>query len=354
MHKNRFQYANERCKDIFFYFLILSGFCQFLSLALRKPAQISAVILSYEIIVCQIRIKFDNRKHLCYSIGNKRRKNYLFRAFCSSFFYFEFGNKAMQFFDTHAHIGLIYEDSIEQLRVIQQAKQAGVTRIVSINNSLHDFKIVYNNLKSLSGIYHAVGVAPSEVVNPGKGWISQIEEYVKLSNIVAIGETGLDYYKQFGNKHSQIELFITQLELAQKYNFPVIIHNRNAGNDVFEILKDRIPSSGAILHCYSEDAAYAKRCLKANLNVYFSFAGNLTYRNARNLHETVLNVPHDRILIETESPFMIPAEFRERKRTMPAYLPSTARFLAEMLAIPLEELCEQLWQNSCKIFNLPL
>lgn len=257
----------------------------------------------------------------------------------------------MQFFDTHAHIGLIYDDPIEQLRVVSQAKQAGVKRIVSINNSLHDFKRVYPNLKSLPGLYHAVGVAPSEVVNPGKDWYSTIEENLKLPNIVAVGETGLDYYKQFGDKRSQIELFIAQLELAQKHNLPVIIHNREAGKDVLDILKDRIPDSGAILHCYSEDAEYAKKCL--DMNIYFSFAGNLTYRNARNLHETVLNIPIDRILIETESPFMIPAEFREKKRTMPAYLPSTARFLAEMLEINIEELSEQLWKNSCKIFKLP-
>ena len=216
----------------------------------------------------------------------------------------------MQFFDTHAHIGLIYEDPIEQLRVIQQAKQAGVTRIVSINNSLHDFKKVYPNIKSMPGVYHAIGVAPVEVTNPGKNWIQTIEEGLKLPNVIAVGECGLDYYKQFGDKRMQTELFITQLEIA-------------------------------------------KKCLEAGLNVYFSFAGNLTYRNAHNLHETVLNIPHDRILIETESPFMVPAEFRERKRAMPAYLPSTARFLSEMLEIDLEELSKILWTNSCKIFRLP-
>ncbi len=259
----------------------------------------------------------------------------------------------MKFFDTHAHIGLIYESPIEQLRVIQQAKQAGVTRIVSINNSLRDFKIVYNTLKAVPGIYHAVGVAPAEVMNPGKDWIHTIEDGLKLPNVIAVGETGLDYYKQFGDKRSQIELFITQLELAQKYDKPVIIHNRDAGNDVFDILTGRIPDSGAILHCYGENAAYAKKCLDAGLNVYFSFAGNLTYRNARNLHETILNIPHDRILIETESPFMIPAKYKEKKRTMPAYLPATAKFMAEMLEMNLEDLSAQLWTNSCKIFKLP-
>ena len=257
----------------------------------------------------------------------------------------------MNLFDTHAHIGLIYDDPIEQLRVIQQAKQAGVTRIISINNSLMDFQKVYPTLKSVSGIYHAVGVAPSEVTNPGPDWINTIEKSLSLPNVVAVGETGLDYYKQFGDKRSQIELFITQLEIAQKYNKPVIIHNRDAGKDIYDVLSERLPDAGAIFHCYSEDAAYAKKCL--DMNVWFSFAGNLTYRNARNLHETVLNIPVDRILIETESPFMIPAEFREKKRTKPAMLPSTARFLAEMLDMDLEALSEQLWTNSCKAFNLP-
>ena len=257
----------------------------------------------------------------------------------------------MKFFDTHAHIGLIYDDPIEQLRVIQQAKQAGVARIVSINNSLHDFAKVYPNIKAIPGIYHAVGVAPSEVTNPGPDYINKIEEYLKLPNVIAVGETGLDYYKQYGDKRSQIELFITQLEIAQKHNLPVIIHNRDAGKDVYDILTQRLPDSGAILHCYSENAEYAKKCL--DKNIYFSFAGNLTYRNARNLHETVLNIPLDRILIETESPFMIPSEFREKKRTMPGYLPSTAKFLAEMLEMDLEELSVQLWKNSCKVFKLP-
>ncbi len=257
----------------------------------------------------------------------------------------------MKFFDTHAHIGLIYDDPIEQLRVVQQAKQAGVARIISINNSLHDFSSVYANLKSVSGIYHAVGVAPSEVTNPGQDWISTIEKNLALPNVIAVGETGLDYYKQFGDKRSQIELFITQLELAQKHNLPVIIHNRDAGKDLYDILSQRIPDAGAILHCYSENAGYAKKCL--DKKIWFSFAGNLTYRNARNLHETVLNIPVDRILIETESPFMIPAEFRNKKRTMPAYLPSTAKFLAEMLEMDLEELSAQLWKNSCTAFNLP-
>jgi len=257
---------------------------------------------------------------------------------------------SMQIFDTHAHIGLIYDDPIEQLRVIQEAKQAQVTRIVSICNSLHDFSVVYPTLKSAPSVYHAIGVSPSEVTNPGKDWIHTIEEGLKLHNVVALGEIGLDYFRKFGDKRSQIELFITQLELANKADVPVIIHNRDAGKDVLDILAERLPEAGGVLHCYSEDAEYASIAL--DLNLYFSFAGNLTYRNARNLHETVLSLPIDRILVESESPFMVPADYRG-KRNMPSYTPSTVKFLAEMLEMDIETLAAQLWTNSCKFFRIP-
>jgi len=257
----------------------------------------------------------------------------------------------MQYFDTHAHIGLIVDDPIEQLIVIQEARQAQVTRLVSICNSLHDFAVVYENLKSAANVYHAIGVSPSEVQNPGKDWLQTIEQSIQLPRVVAIGEIGLDYYRKFGNKNSQIELFISQLDLAAKLNMPVIIHNREAGHDVLDILKDRLPKKGGILHCYSENAEYAKKAL--DLNLFFSFAGNLTYRNARNLHETLEVLPLERILIESESPFMVPAEYRG-KRNMPKYLPLTGRFLAEMLEMDEEELAAQLWANANKFFGLPI
>ena len=256
----------------------------------------------------------------------------------------------MQYFDTHAHIGLICEDPIAQLIVIQEARQASVARLVSICNSLHDFVRIYDNLKSAENVYHAVGVSPSEVQNPGRDWVRIIEQSVRMPRVVAVGEIGLDYYRKFGDKKSQIELFITQLDLAAKLDLPVIIHNRDAGRDVLEILRDRLPPKGGVLHCYSEDAEYAKKALA--LNLYFSFAGNLTYRNAKNLHETIGVLPLDRILIESESPFMVPADFRG-KRNMPKYLPTTARFLGEMLEVDGDKLAASLWENANRLFGLP-
>ena len=258
----------------------------------------------------------------------------------------------MQYFDTHAHIGLICEDPIEQLIVVQEARQVSVSRLLSVCNSLIDFVKVYENLKSAVNVYHAVGVSPSEVKNPGRDWVQTIEKSARLPRVVAIGEIGLDYFRKFGDKKSQIELFITQLDMAAKLNLPVIIHNREAGKDVLDILRDRLPPRGGVLHCYSENGEYAKKALELDLNLYYSFAGNLTYRNAKNLHETIGVLPLDRILIESESPFMVPAEHRG-KRNMPKYLPITARFLAGMLKKDIEEVSAALWDNSCRFFGLP-
>jgi TatD DNase family protein len=257
----------------------------------------------------------------------------------------------MHLFDTHAHIGLITEDPIEQLIIVQEARKESVDCIVSICNSLRDFFQVYENLKTASHVYHAVGVSPSEVANLTRGWEDKVEEGAAFPRIIAIGEIGLDYYRKFGNKDSQIELFIRQLEIAERLGLPVVIHNRDAGRDVLEILKEKLPSRGGVLHCYSEGWAYAKEAL--NLNLRISFAGNVTYRNARNLHETAKNMPLDRMLIETESPFMVPSNYRG-KRNKPAYLSETARFIAELRGEDLEAVCDTIFQNSLDFFKVTM
>ncbi len=257
----------------------------------------------------------------------------------------------MNFFDTHAHIGLIQEDPIEQLIITQEARQENVSYIMSICNNLFDFFDLYNNLSSASNVIFAIGVSPSEVNNPGMDWEQKICEGLAMDRVVALGETGLDYYRKFGDKNSQVELFIAQLELAEQNDVPVIIHNRNAGRDILDILNTRLPSKGGVLHCYSEDADYARKVLDRHDNLYFSFAGNVTYSNARNLHETVRYLPLDRIVIESESPFMVPASHRS-KRNKPTYLPATARFVASLREEPEEEVYEALFQNAKDLFGL--
>lgn len=255
----------------------------------------------------------------------------------------------MRLFDTHAHIGLIDEDPIEQLIVAQEARHEQINGILSICNNVRDFFDIHTNLKTASNVYFAVGVSPSEVTNPGKDWESQVERGLAMPRVVAIGETGLDYYRKFGDKDSQIELFVRQLELAARHDKPVVIHNRDAGSDVLDILRQKIPPRGAVLHCYSEDWTYAQAAVE--LPVYISFAGNVTYRNARNLHETARNMPIDRMLVESESPFMVPASHRG-ERNRPAYLPETVEFLAELRGMEVEALAEQLFENSCRFFGI--
>lgn len=256
-----------------------------------------------------------------------------------------------RYIDTHAHIALIHDDPIEQLIIAQEAKQGGVDHILSICNNLHDFFQVYDNLSNASNVIFSIGVSPSEVQHPGMDWEQKIAEGCSRERVVAIGETGLDYFRKFGDKSSQVELFIRQLELAEGLNLPVVIHNRNAGNDLLDILKTRLPTRGGVLHCYSEDRDFAERILDAHENLYFSFAGNVTYRNAKNLHDTVRFLPLDRIVVESESPFMVPADYRG-KRNKPVYIHSTAEFVTTLREEPAEEVYEALYNNARRLFGL--
>ncbi len=255
----------------------------------------------------------------------------------------------MRYFDTHAHIGLITEDPIDQLIVVQEARQEGVQHLVTVSNNLMDFAQLFANLKTEANVFHSIGISPSSVVQPGDDWEAKIQEGTRLDRVVAIGEIGLDYYRKFGDRDSQVELFIRQLELAEKLRLPVIIHNRDAGSDVLEILRERLPRRGGILHCYSEDYEYAKKALE--LNLWISFAGNVTYRNARNLQDTAKRIPLERMLIESEAPFMVPAVHRG-KRNKPSYINETAAFIAQLREVPVEEITETLYVNSLTIFGL--
>ena len=255
----------------------------------------------------------------------------------------------MKIFDTHAHLGLINDDPVELLRVLQQAEVKGVNKIVSICNSLRDFSEVYEKLKNEPAVLHAIGVSPSQVTSCPPDWKKIIVKKIAECPVVAIGETGLDYCKRYGDKRSQIELFISHLDIARQYDLPVIIHNRDAGRDILNILKDRIPKKGAVFHCYSEDVEFAKQAL--DLPVYFSFAGNVTYKNATNLHATLKYLPLERVFVESESPFLPPSQFT-KQRNMPANIVATVNFMARLVGKDVEELAAILYNNSCKFFNV--
>ena len=254
----------------------------------------------------------------------------------------------MKLFDTHCHIALLYQDPIDQIRVIDEAKRAGVVGLANISTNIIDFIESYKNIKNILNVYHTVGLSPSEVLNPGKEWEAKLEECLSSPKIVGVGEIGLDYYHKYGDKSAQIELFVRQLEIASHFNLPVVIHNREAGEDMKSILKSKV-TGGGIMHCFSEDYEFAKEML--DLGLYISFAGNLTYRNAKNLHVIAKKLPLENLLIETDSPFLTPHGFRG-KRNQPAYLTDTLKFLAEIKELPVEEVAAKLFENSLKVFKI--
>jgi TatD DNase family protein len=254
----------------------------------------------------------------------------------------------MKLFDTHCHLALLYQDPIEQIRVVDDAKRNNVIGIANVSTNLPDFFDSYKNTKHIPNVYHTVGLSPSEVNNPGKDWEAKLEEGLSYPKVVGVGEIGLDYFHKYGDRNAQIELFIRQIEIASNFNLPVVIHNRQAGDDMKSILRSKI-SAGGIMHCFSEDANFAKQMI--DIGLYISFAGNLTYRNAKNLHDVAKSIPLENILIETDSPFLTPHGFRG-KRNQPAYLVETAKFLAELKGIDEEELSRILFENSLKAFNI--
>ncbi|WP_320129992.1 TatD family hydrolase [uncultured Sphaerochaeta sp.] len=257
----------------------------------------------------------------------------------------------MQLFDTHAHLGLLHNEKMEQLLAVQLAKLKSVKHIVSICNSLTDFEKTYANLESAAEIFHAVGVSPTEVANPGRNWEEKVLEFASLPRVVAIGETGLDYFHMFGgDKSIQIELFLRHLDIAKRLDLPVIIHNRNAGEDLLNILKEKLPPKGGILHCFGEDWEFAKKAL--DMNLIFSFAGNVTFKNSRSIQEVARKLPADRLVIESEAPFMTPYPFKGERNKL-AYILETAKALSEIRETYLEELCETLYANSLRAFSLP-
>ncbi len=255
----------------------------------------------------------------------------------------------MRIFDTHCHLALLYEDPISQIRAIDEAKRENVTAICNVTTNLYDFFTCYKNTKNVQNVFHTIGLSPSEVINPGKDWEEKLEEGLSYPNVIGVGEIGLDYYHKYGDRNSQIEFFIRQLELAEKHSVPVILHNREAGKDMLDILKSKIPSKGGILHCFSEDINYARDII--DMGLYVSFAGNLTYRNAKNLHDVARELPLDKIVIETDSPFLTPHLYRG-KRNKPVFIIETLKYLAEIRNMKIEELSEVLFENSIRALGL--
>ena len=257
----------------------------------------------------------------------------------------------LRYIDSHCHLDMSdYQPDLSE--VIKRAKDAGIKHIISIGINLQSSFQAIALAKSHPEIFATIGVHPNDVDSISKSTFEHLENlYLKNPSLVkGFGEIGLDYYREHTSQTLQREHFANQLGLAEKLHLPVIVHNREANNDCLEILKEFTCEAGCLMHCFGSDYAFAKKVIDRGM--YISLSGVVTFKNAPEIHQVAKNIPLDKLLIETDGPFLAPVPFRG-KRNEPSYIPYIAAQVAELRGISLEEVSEAIYQNTVKFFNLP-
>lgn len=252
-------------------------------------------------------------------------------------------------FDTHAHLDSEkFEDNLEQ--IIQNIKNNKVKLIVNPGCDIDTSKKSISLADQYDFVYSAVGFHPHEAKFMDEQAQNEIEN-LALSNkkVISIGEIGLDYYYDFTPRAKQEEVFISQMELANKLDLPFIVHSRDASQETYELIKKYKNSVDCVLHCYSQSKEMAK--LYLNLGCYLSFAGPVTFKKSSNLQEVAKYAPIDRIFIETDSPYLSP-EPKRGKINEPANVIYTGKKIAELKEISDEELFISTYNNAIKFFKL--
>lgn len=255
--------------------------------------------------------------------------------------------------DTHCHLNFnAYDDDRQQ--VIERATAAGVTRIINPGIDPQSSQEVIDLAAQHTGVYAAVGVHPNSSAAFTAGTLAEIEALAAAPKVVAIGEIGLDYYWDKSPKEQQWAAFEAQLDLARRLLLPVIIHNRDASQDVMAILENHAASLPAdlrqrpgVLHSFSASSHIAERALQAGF--YLGFTGPVTYNKADDLRAIARDVPLDRILVETDGPFLPPVPYRG-KRNEPAYIPYIVERLAGLKQLTDEALAAATTENALRLF----
>lgn len=260
--------------------------------------------------------------------------------------------------DTHCHLDYIQrqEDHPEGLegtdpvQVLARAMAEGVEFIVNPSVTPARFPEVIALAERFDNVYAAVAVHPTDVADiiDQPGWLDDIERLLSHPKVVAIGETGLDYYWDTAHAELQKQCFRGLLELGRKHDLPVIVHDREAHEDIFQIISE-VPGVRGIMHCFSGDAEFARRMIAQNF--YVSFAGNVTFKKAENLHEAARETPLEWILVETDSPFLSPMPHRG-KPNEPARVRHVVEKIAELKGISYEEVATATTENARKVFGL--
>lgn len=212
--------------------------------------------------------------------------------------------------DTHAHLKDEQYSEEKTCEIIQNMKNFGLEKIISASSSLSSCEKNYILAQENENIYFTVGVHPENSSEWNEDTIESLKKFASNKKCVAIGEIGLDYHYEGHNKEEQKDILIKQIKLAHSLNLPVVIHLRDAYEDMLNILKNNLQflSNGFVIHCYSGSLEYAKQLL--NLGAYFSFTGNITFKNSRKAAEVIAFLPSNRIMTETDSPYLSPEPFR--------------------------------------------
>lgn len=262
----------------------------------------------------------------------------------------------MMLIDSHCHIdGEAFDTDRDE--VVERAREAGVAAMLNIGTGdphSDDFRRAVALAERYDNVYASVGVHPHDAKLYDHTAEAHLVDLVRSSNkVIAWGEIGLDYYYDHSPRDVQRDVFRRQIRTARTLDMPIIIHSRDADDDTVAILKEECSWSGfrGIMHCFGGTAAMAEALMP--LGFLISFAGNVTFKKAEDLRDAARVVPLDRLLIETDCPFLTPVPFRG-KRNEPSFVVHTAEFLAGLYAIDFQDLAEQTTRNFLDLFNIKL
>ena len=257
--------------------------------------------------------------------------------------------------DSHCHLDRLdlapYEGDLT--RVIAEAKDRGVSEMLCVGIDMTNAKEVMRIAQANSGVHAAVGIHPMDVKVdelPTAEDFAQLKEWAGNECVIAVGETGLDYYYTAESAEAQQQSFKEHLSISSQVGKPVIVHTRDAREDTLNLIRECGDESiGGVLHCFTESWEMAESAL--DLNYYISFSGIITFKNASELREVVKRVPVERILVETDSPYLAPVPHRGKKN-VPQYVVEVAQCVAELKGISFEEVAEVTTDNFRQLFKL--
>ena len=256
----------------------------------------------------------------------------------------------MRFFDTHCHLddAKFDEDREEAYRRMIDAE---VKRCVCVGSDIASSRRCMALAASHPGVYAAAGVHPHEAKDAPPDYLDTIRDMLSQPRVQALGEIGLDYYYDLSPRDVQLRVMAEQVELAVELGKPVIFHIRDAHRDMVDFFRSRRKLPEGIIHCFSGSPEIAREYVK--MGFYISFAGPVTFKKAPHLQAAAREVPLDRLLVETDSPYLAPEPVRGR-RNEPANVAYTLRKLAELRDIPEEDMAEITWNNACVLYGIPV